>query len=79
MRAAPQAVPRAKFESVREATTQEKRMADSLDTPERRLERIADLRARGLHDEADRALAEFRRAYPDYRLGEEWLRKVERR
>ena len=53
-------------------------MSGALDTPERRLEHIADLRAKGLHDEADRALAEFRRAYPDYRLSEEWLRKLER-
>jgi len=79
MRAAPQPAPRAKKELARDATTQEKVMTQALETPERRLERIADLRAKGLHDEADRALAEFRRAYPDYRLGEEWLRRVERR
>ena len=36
-------------------------MADALETPERRLERIADLRGKGLHEEADRALAEFLR------------------
>ena len=53
-------------------------MANALETPERRLERIADLRAKGLHDEADRALAEFRRAYPDYRISEELLRRVQR-
>ena len=40
--------------------------------------RIADLRVKGLHEEADRALAEFRRAYPDYRIGEEQLRRVQR-
>ena len=79
MQAAPQPALRAKKELMRDATTQEKAMSQALETPERRLERIADLRAKGLHDEADRALAEFRRAYPDYRLGEEWLRKVERR
>ena len=78
-RAAPQAAPRAKSELAREATTQEKRMADALDTPERRLERIAGLRSRGLHEEADRELAEFRRAFPDYRISEEWLGKVERK
>jgi hypothetical protein len=79
VRATPQAASRAKSELAREATTQEKKMAEALDTPERRLERIADLRAKGLHAEADRELAEFRRAHPGYRIGEEWLRKVERR
>lgn len=79
VRAAPQAVPRAKSEPAREATTQEKRMADALETPERRLERIAGLRSRGLHDEADRELAELRRAFPDYRISEEWLGKVQRK
>ena len=60
----------------RDAATQETGDDEALETPERRLERIADLRAKGLHDEADRALAEFRRAYPGYRLSEEWLRKA---
>jgi hypothetical protein len=78
LRAAPQPAPRAKSELAREATTQEKAMAEALESPERRLERIAQLRARGLHEEADRALAEFRRAYPDYRLSEEWRRRVQR-
>ncbi len=78
VRAAPQPAARAKKELAREATTQEKAMADALETPERRLERIADLRQKGLHDEADRALAEFRRAYPDYRISEELLRRVQR-
>ncbi len=76
VRAAPQPAMRAKKELAREATTQEKAMAGALETPERRLERIADLRQKGLHDEADRALAEFRRAYPDYRISEELLRRV---
>jgi hypothetical protein len=79
VRAAPQAAKRAKSELAREATVQEKKMSEALDTPERRLERIADLRAKGLHVEADRALGEFRRAFPDYRISEEWLRRVERR
>jgi hypothetical protein len=78
VRAAPQPAMRAKKEFAREAATQEKAKAGALETPERRLERIADLRAKGLHDEADRALAEFRRAYPDYRIGEELLRRVQR-
>lgn len=79
MRVAPQAAKRAKAELAREATTQEKTMAEAMETPERRLERIADLRAKGLHDEADRELADFRHDLPGFRLSEEWLRKVERR
>ena len=78
VRAAPAPAMRAKKELAREATMQEKAMADALETPERRLERIADLRVKGLHEEADRALAEFRRAYPDYRISEELLRRVQR-
>jgi len=49
------------------------------ETPERELERIADMRAQGRHDEADRALAEFRRRHPDYRIPEAVRERVERR
>ena len=49
------------------------------DTPEQWLERIAELRSRGRHEEADKALAEFRRAYPDYRLTDAMRERVERR
>ncbi len=79
VRVAPQAAKRAKSELAREATVQEKAMAGALDTPERRLERIADLRAKGLHEEADRELAELRKAYPDYRIPAQWIPRVERR
>jgi hypothetical protein len=48
------------------------------EAPERILERIAELRRQGKHDEADKALAEFRRRYPDYRIAEEMRKKVER-
>ncbi len=48
------------------------------ETPEQWLERIAKLRAEGKHDEADKALAEFRKRYPDFRVSEEILKKVER-
>jgi hypothetical protein len=48
-------------------------------TPEKELERIADLRKQGLHDEADKALAEFRKRYPDYKLTEAMRERVERR
>jgi hypothetical protein len=37
-------------------------------SPEVELERIARLRAAGRHEEADKALAEFRKRYPDYRI-----------
>ena len=46
--------------------------------PERLLERIAELRKEGRHDEADKALAEFRQRYPEYRISDEMLKKVER-
>jgi hypothetical protein len=46
--------------------------------PEQLLERIAELRQQGKHEEADKALAEFRQRYPEYRISEEMLKKVER-
>jgi hypothetical protein len=49
------------------------------ESPERVLERIAELRKEGRHDEADKALAEFRQRYPDYRISEEMLQKGERK
>ena len=48
-------------------------------TPERELERIAELRKQGRDDEADKALAEFRKRYPDYVISDEMKAKVERR
>lgn len=48
-------------------------------SPEQALERIARLRAAGRHEQADKALAEFRKRYPDYRLSDEMKAKVERR
>jgi len=43
--------------------------ADSIEqSPERWLERIAELRKQGRHEEADKALAEFRQRYPDYTI-----------
>jgi len=47
-------------------------------TPERELERIAALRAQGRDEEADKALAEFRKRYPDYQMSREMRGKVER-
>ncbi|TMI39993.1 MAG: hypothetical protein E6H41_06235 [Betaproteobacteria bacterium] len=45
---------------------------------EEALERIAELRRQGKQDEADNALAEFRRRFPNYRIPEEMLKKLER-
>ena len=78
MRAAPQAIPAEKARAARDSVTPEKPKNEMADSPEKQLERIAQLRAKGRHEEADRALAEFRRAYPDYRISEELLRRVQR-
>ena len=46
---------------------------------EKWLERIAELRSRGRHAEADKELAEFRRAYPNYPLSDLMRQRVEGR
>ena len=51
----------------------------AVEPPEQWLERIAELRKQGKHEEADKALAEFRRAYPEYRIPEAMLEKVEKK
>jgi hypothetical protein len=51
----------------------------ALERPERWLERIAELRSRGKHAEADKELAEFRRVYPSYPLSEVMRERVEGR
>lgn len=56
-----------------------KRLQDAGETPEKWLERIAELRRAGKHDEADKALAEFRQRHPGYRISEAMLEKVERK
>ena len=43
--------------------------------PEKVLERIAELRKAGMHDDADKALEAFRKRYPEYKLPEEVLKK----
>lgn len=49
--------------------------ATARETPEQQLERIARLRGEGRHEEADRALEQFRRTHPDYRIPEDtWSR-----
>jgi hypothetical protein len=47
--------------------------------PDQVLQGIADLRRQGRHDEADKALAEFRKRFPDYKISAEMLEKVEKR
>jgi len=49
------------------------------ESPERTLERIAELRRQGRHEEADQALKEFRKRYPDYKIPEAMLQKVEKK
>jgi|CXWL01.1.fsa_nt_gi hypothetical protein len=55
------------------------RAAAPADSPERELERIAELRAQGRHEEADKALAEFRRRHPEFRIPDATRGRVERR
>jgi hypothetical protein len=43
--------------------------------PETVLERIAEMRKQGRHEEADKALEAFRKRYPDYKLPESVLKK----
>jgi hypothetical protein len=52
-------------------------MAAAPENPERWLERIAELRSRGRHADADRELAAFRKAYPNYQLSEVMRERVE--
>lgn len=47
------------------------------ENPERWLERIAELRSRGRHADADRELANFRKAYPNYQLSNVMRERVE--
>jgi hypothetical protein len=53
--------------------------AENTANAEKELERIAQLRVQGRHDEADKALAEFRRRFPDYTISEAMRERVERR
>ena len=54
--------------------------ADAIEeTPERILERIADLRKQGRHEEADKALSEFRKRYPAYRISDAMREKLEKK
>jgi len=76
--AAPGAAPlRAKREA--DAASQPALRAQSaLDDPAQELERIARLRAEGRHADADKALEEFRRRHPDFRISDAMLERVKR-
>ena len=52
-------------------------LAAAPENPERWLERIADLRSRGRHADADRELVNFRKAYPNYSLSNVMRERVE--
>jgi hypothetical protein len=51
----------------------------AIDEPTRELEAIAKLRAEGRHEEADKALEEFRRKRPGYRIPEAMWERVKPR
>ena len=51
----------------------------ALAEPDRELERIARMRSEGRHGEADKALAEFRRKNPEYRIPEAMWERVKPR
>jgi hypothetical protein len=71
---------RERFERAAPAATEERaKQLGAEESPERWLERIAELRRAGRDDDADRLLAEFRRRFPDYRIPEAVLERVERR
>src|SRR5258706_2555547 len=76
---APSAAPPARRELQRDAIQAQGRASFSDEPPEKWLERIAQLRQQGGHDEADKALAEFRKRYPDYRIPQATLEKVEKK
>lgn len=78
----PSAAAAARAESARaQAPRQSSALAKLAEAPlpEQWLQGIADLRRQGRHDEADKALAEFRKRYPSYRIAEAMLEKVEKR
>jgi hypothetical protein len=66
---------RAKVEAAA-APAQEAAARDMKDTPEKKLERIAELRRDGRVREADEALEKFRSEHPDYRIPPEVWERV---
>ena len=76
MEAKPAVAPAPARAAAAPAAAAERAMAD---TPERELERIAELRRQERHEEADKALAEFRKRYPEFKIPNATLERVERR
>ena len=72
------AAPRAKAEMADAAQTPARTLAAPSET-ERELERIARLREAGRHEEADKALDDFKRKYPDFRIPEAMWSRVKPR
>lgn len=62
-----------------ETTLAKKTDSAGKDSREAELERIARLRGEGRHEEADKALTEFRRINPDYRIPEPLWERVKAR
>ncbi len=86
MRAAPAPAPRSDDAMARDRAAgvlssgaAAKRLQEAGETPQKALERIIELRKAGKDDEADKALAEFRKRYPDYKIPEAMRERVERR
>jgi hypothetical protein len=74
---ASRAAPAAEMRLKREAAAAD--VQGSIDEPTRELEAIAKLRVEGRQEEADKALAEFRRKRPDYRIPEAMWERVKPR
>ena len=70
--------PRAKREAAADSS-REVKAAAILGDEERELERIARLRAEGKHEQADKALEEFRRKHPAFRIPEAMWERVKPR
>lgn len=79
LRAAPGVSSFSKEEAAGAVAPTEKRRGQEMESPERWLERIAELRRQGRDAEADTAWAAFRRAYPGYRVPAGMLEKVQPR
>lgn len=82
MGSAEPAGPKASSSAARDEATRESSVLAKLGvapSPEQWLQGIADLRRQRRHEEADKALAEFRKRYPDYRISKEVLEQLEKR
>lgn len=75
--AAPAPAPQPRMQRNSAASTVLGKLAE--EPPEKWLERIAQLRQQERHDEADKLLAEFRKRYPEYKIPEAMLEKVEKK